>query len=99
MSRRLWWIRRLTILKEIPHGNFKTLKLRAELRYTLKELQGTVAKNKSILDGSVMLVWIGGVKLKTKSKSIVLFKKTNGKIEILTEVSITDNDNHIRLGI
>ena len=95
MSRRLWWIRRLTILKEIPHGNFKTLKLRAELRYTLKELQGTVAKNKSILDGSVMLVWIGGVKLKTKSKSIVLFKKTNGKIEILTEVSITDNDNHI----
>jgi hypothetical protein len=93
MSRRLWWIRRWYILKELRQGNFKTLKSRAELKYTIKELQDTITKNKQILDGSVILVWIGGILLKTKSKTIVLLKKSNNKLEILSQVPITENDN------
>lgn len=93
MSRRLWWIRRWYILKEIRFGNFKTLKLRAELKYITNELQNTIAKNKQIIDGSVMLARVGGMLLKSKHKTIVLFKKSNNKIEILDQVSISNNDN------
>jgi hypothetical protein len=92
MSRRLWWIRRWYILKELYHGNFKTPRLKAELNHTTKELQNTIGKNKNILDGSVILVWMGGVLLRTKHKSIVLFKKSNHKVEILVEVPLIHND-------
>ena len=93
MSRRLWWKRAFSILKELQYGDFKKLILRAEIKYTNNELQNTVAKNKNISDGSIILAWMGGKLLRTKPKSIVLYKKENRKIEVLMEASVPTNDN------
>lgn len=93
MSRRLWWKRAFSILKELRHGDFKRLISRAELKYITNELQNTVANSKRIGEGSVILAWMGGKLLRTKSKSIVLFKKANHRIEVLDEVPVSTNDN------
>ncbi len=71
-----------SIIKEIP--SFKSgIRERADEKYVAGELDRIISKNKSIRDGSIILVFLGGFLLKTKNKRIALFKKANKKVELL----------------
>jgi hypothetical protein len=58
------------------------IKERADEKYVAGEPNRIISKNKSLLDGSIILVFLGGFLLKTKNKRIILFKKADGKIEL-----------------
>lgn len=71
-----------SIIKEIP--SFKSgIRERADEKYVAGELDRIISKNKSIHNGSIILVFLGGFLLKTKNKRIALFKKANKKVELL----------------
>ena len=90
MSLRLWCCYLWNIIKEIKNGDFRRLKERAELNHTRSEIEKAITKNKYILNGSIILAWLGGIYIGTKEKKIALFKKTRSRIEILDTVVVPD---------
>ena len=90
MSLKLWLLRWWNIIKEIKNSDFKRLEERADLKHTQDEIGKVVAENRNILNGSVVLAWLGGMCLKSKTKNIILFKKVQNKIEILDKVTVPE---------
>jgi hypothetical protein len=88
MSLRLKLNRLLCIGNEILSGDFRNLSERAEFRHAESELEKLISKNKSVLNGSVILVNLGGFSLRSKNKEMALFSKAKNKIKLINKVKV-----------